>query len=282
MRQGPHIKRGRGRGGSSNNNNNRRSGTPNRNQTFDSNGPEVRIRGNANQVHEKYLNLARDAAASGDRVLAESYFQHAEHYFRILSAFVDEPGADANRNRGNGSAQGYDDNAGGSQVYEGDPQPDLGRGAPEAQPRRAPPPQQSSAPQSPPQPVNERAVPPAAAPPVAAPVVEAMPVVAAPVEAQPVEGLAPPIEASVERADEEVPPKRRFSTRPRRSGVARPAAPREAGADDAAPAAASGVTVTVVGAPVVEPSDAPVAPPRPRRRPRVAAPAPRAEETPSE
>jgi hypothetical protein len=79
MRQGPHQKRGRGRG-------NRRPSTPNRNQTFDSNGPDVRIRGNASQVYEKYLNLARDATASGDRVLAESYFQHAEHYYRIIAA----------------------------------------------------------------------------------------------------------------------------------------------------------------------------------------------------
>ena len=95
MRQGPHSKRGRSRGG------NRRSSTPNRNQTFDSNGPDVRIRGNAHQVHEKYLSLARDAAASGDRVLAESYQQHAEHYYRILSAFTDEVGPDGQR-RGNG------------------------------------------------------------------------------------------------------------------------------------------------------------------------------------
>src|SRR3546814_487009 len=80
MRQGPHQKRGRGRG-------NRRSNTPNRNQTYDSNGPDVRIRGNASQVYEKYLNLARDATTSGDRVLAESYFQHAEHSYRILAAF---------------------------------------------------------------------------------------------------------------------------------------------------------------------------------------------------
>ncbi|MBT6656923.1 MAG: DUF4167 domain-containing protein, partial [Proteobacteria bacterium] len=95
-----HTKRGRGRGGNNNSSSsNRRSGTPNRNQTFDSNGPEVRIRGNANQVLEKYLNLARDASTSGDRVLAESYFQHAEHYFRIISAFTDEPGADPDETR---------------------------------------------------------------------------------------------------------------------------------------------------------------------------------------
>lgn len=96
MRQGPHQKRGRGRG------NNRRPNTPNRNQTFESNGPDVRIRGNASQVHEKYLNLARDASTSGDRVLAESYFQHAEHYFRLLSAFNEDQQA---RERANATQQ---------------------------------------------------------------------------------------------------------------------------------------------------------------------------------
>ncbi|BCK75285.1 hypothetical protein AA0242T_1862 [Acetobacter aceti NRIC 0242] len=58
----------------------------NRNHVFDSNGPEVRIRGTAQQLFEKYLQLGRDATSSGDRVLAEAYFQHAEHYFRILNA----------------------------------------------------------------------------------------------------------------------------------------------------------------------------------------------------
>jgi hypothetical protein len=61
-------------------------GTPlNRNHVFDSNGPEVRIRGTAQQLFEKYLQLGRDATSGGDRVLAESYFQHAEHYFRIIN-----------------------------------------------------------------------------------------------------------------------------------------------------------------------------------------------------
>ena len=58
----------------------------NRNHVFDSNGPDVRIRGTAQQLFEKYLQLGRDATSSGDRVMAESYFQHAEHYFRILNA----------------------------------------------------------------------------------------------------------------------------------------------------------------------------------------------------
>jgi len=59
---------------------------PHRIQTFESNGPNVKIRGNAYQVFERYLALAREAAASGDGIAAENFFQHAEHYFRIMSA----------------------------------------------------------------------------------------------------------------------------------------------------------------------------------------------------
>ena len=58
----------------------------NRNHVFDSNGPDLRIRGTAQQLFEKYLQLGRDATSSGDRVMAEGYFQHAEHYFRIINA----------------------------------------------------------------------------------------------------------------------------------------------------------------------------------------------------
>jgi len=57
----------------------------NPNRTFDSTGPEVKIRGSAAHVYEKYLQLARDANTSGDRVMAENYLQHAEHYYRILA-----------------------------------------------------------------------------------------------------------------------------------------------------------------------------------------------------
>ncbi len=58
----------------------------NRNHVFDSSGPDLRVRGTAQQLFEKYLQLGRDATSGGDRVMAESYFQHAEHYFRILNA----------------------------------------------------------------------------------------------------------------------------------------------------------------------------------------------------
>lgn len=60
----------------------------NRNHVFDSSGPDMRLRGTAQQLFEKYLQLGRDATGSGDRVMAESYFQHAEHYFRILNAMA--------------------------------------------------------------------------------------------------------------------------------------------------------------------------------------------------
>jgi len=95
MRQGPHVKRSRGRGhgqgnggggGGGMNNGGRNRQVPLRHQTFDSNGPDVRVRGNAYQVFEKYLALARDASAAGDRIAAENYYQHAEHYYRIINA----------------------------------------------------------------------------------------------------------------------------------------------------------------------------------------------------
>ena len=77
MYKGADVKRSRGRGRRPQNN-------PNR--TFDSSGPEIKIRGSAAHVYEKYLQMARDANSSGDRVMAENYLQHAEHYYRILAA----------------------------------------------------------------------------------------------------------------------------------------------------------------------------------------------------
>ncbi len=55
-------------------------------RNYESNGPDVKVRGNAAHVAEKYLQLARDAQSSGDSVMAENYLQHAEHYFRIVSS----------------------------------------------------------------------------------------------------------------------------------------------------------------------------------------------------
>lgn len=59
---------------------------PRRDQTFDSNGPGVKIRGTAHQVFERYVALAREAAIGGDPVAAENLYQHAEHYFRLGNA----------------------------------------------------------------------------------------------------------------------------------------------------------------------------------------------------
>jgi|SRR5215213_2487281 Domain of unknown function (DUF4167) len=60
--------------------------TPQRNQTFDSNGPNLRVRGSAHQIFERYIALAREAAIGGDRIAAENFYQHADHYFRLTGA----------------------------------------------------------------------------------------------------------------------------------------------------------------------------------------------------
>src|SRR3954447_1950007 len=60
--------------------------TPQRNHTFDSNGPNVRIHGSAHQIFERYIVLAREAAIGGDRIAAENFYQHADHYFRLTGA----------------------------------------------------------------------------------------------------------------------------------------------------------------------------------------------------
>jgi hypothetical protein len=94
----------------------------NRNHSFDSSGPDVRVRGTAQQLFEKYLQLGRDATSGGDRVMAESYFQHAEHYFRILNAMNQavqgNQGGQYNGQRrygdneaGEGDEQGHDETA---------------------------------------------------------------------------------------------------------------------------------------------------------------------------
>src|SRR5215475_7449547 len=57
---------------------------------YESNGPDVKIRGTASHIAEKYLQLARDAQSTGDPVAAENYYQHAEHYFRLIAAAQDQ------------------------------------------------------------------------------------------------------------------------------------------------------------------------------------------------
>jgi len=88
----------RGRSNNNNNNNNNRRGSNPLTRSYESNGPDVKIRGNAQHIADKYAALARDVQAAGDRVMAENYLQHAEHYMRIiLSAqpqFVPAPRAE--------------------------------------------------------------------------------------------------------------------------------------------------------------------------------------------
>jgi hypothetical protein len=55
-------------------------------RVYESNGPDVKIRGNPSHIAEKYIQLARDAQASGDPIAAENYYQHAEHYYRLIAA----------------------------------------------------------------------------------------------------------------------------------------------------------------------------------------------------
>ena len=114
----------------------------NRNHVFDSNGPEIRIRGTAQQLFEKYLQLGRDATSSGDRVTAEAFFQHAEHYFRIINAMnqaqqqgqpngqaaPQHPQGNQRRNyQQNESYQGNDDGQGPDEPGGGDQQSDQQR-----------------------------------------------------------------------------------------------------------------------------------------------------------
>lgn len=95
-------------------------GHHNHNRSFDSTGPDIKIRGTAASVYEKYLQLARDAGSAGDRVTQENYLQHAEHYYRILMAqggpvqqqpqqqqpYPGQPQPNGNGGNGNGNGEG--------------------------------------------------------------------------------------------------------------------------------------------------------------------------------
>jgi len=83
-------------------------------RNFDSNGPDVKIRGTASQIFDRYCQLARDANAVGDRIAAENYLQHAEHYFRTILAngLAQQPQRPAGQpqshpSQGNGGQQPY-------------------------------------------------------------------------------------------------------------------------------------------------------------------------------
>jgi hypothetical protein len=89
MRQGQQNRRGRGR---NNQNNQQRKGQNPLTRSFESNGPDVKLRGTPAHIAEKYMSLARDAQSAGDPVLAENYLQHAEHYNRIIMAYREQVG----------------------------------------------------------------------------------------------------------------------------------------------------------------------------------------------
>ena len=119
MRPGQN-KRMRGR-----NNNNRKGPNP-LTRTYESNGPDVKIRGTAHHVGEKYLQLARDAQSSGDPVMAENYLQHAEHYFRILNA-MNQAAQQQQQQQGDGRGPQH---GGGRNRFQ--PQDDQAQGEPQA------------------------------------------------------------------------------------------------------------------------------------------------------
>ena len=141
MRQGQQNRRGRGRS--------RKPQNPLA-RNFESNGPDVKIRGTASHIAEKYMSLARDALASGDSVTAESYLQHAEHYNRIImaahsqAASAPQPGdqQQANGNAGRGRQGGNDASDGESEEgaeaasNEGSSAPSEGRGRGRGRQRR--------------------------------------------------------------------------------------------------------------------------------------------------
>jgi len=110
MRQGQQHRRGRSRGSSGGGNgshgHHHRKGQNPLARSFESNGPDVKVRGTAADIAAKYITLARDAQSSGDPVLAENYLQHAEHYNRMIIAYREQQmqqGGEASN--GNGQRQ---------------------------------------------------------------------------------------------------------------------------------------------------------------------------------
>ena len=143
MRQGQQHRRGRGRNNNSNNNshnqnyshnNNHRKGNNPLSRSFESNGPEVKVRGTPAHVAEKYLSLARDAQSSGDPVLAENYLQHAEHYNRIILAYREQQVQSGEMNGGGGGPRTRSDGMDGDESSD-DQGDDMGQGDQPPMPR---------------------------------------------------------------------------------------------------------------------------------------------------
>ena len=118
MRQPQNAKRGRGRGRRGNTSGNHNH-VPNRNTSHESNGPDVKLRGNAQQLHEKYMALAHDAATSGERISAEAYTQFADHYFRLHQAAVGV--AETKRQQEQANSTADDDTASGDSRRDQEP-----------------------------------------------------------------------------------------------------------------------------------------------------------------
>jgi len=126
---------------------------------YESNGPDVKIRGTAAHIGEKYLQLARDAQSSGDPIAAENYYQHAEHYFRLIAAAQEQyrqtqpyHPQQQGEMRGNSADEGYDDGEG-EPSMGGEP---FAPQQPSYYPRDSQPHQQTTNPQYQPQPYQPR------------------------------------------------------------------------------------------------------------------------------
>jgi hypothetical protein len=128
--------RGRGRrpgGGGGGGGGHQHNNNPNR--TMESNGPDTKVRGPASHIYERYLQLARDAASSGDRVLSENYLQHADHYFRLVRSMQPAQPVQQQQDRFNDAeGEGADEEVaaemeraenGADAAAEGDEQPDV-------------------------------------------------------------------------------------------------------------------------------------------------------------
>lgn len=113
MRSSQKSGRGRGKNNNRNKNNNRDSHSPNR--VYESAGPEGKVRGTPQQIIDKYQALARDYQLSGDRVMAENFLQHAEHYTRILVAAQEAQAERQAQQQANQAQQ----NNGGAQPQQG-------------------------------------------------------------------------------------------------------------------------------------------------------------------
>jgi hypothetical protein len=134
MRNGQKRMRGRSNGGGGH----RKSQNP-LTRVYESNGPDVKIRGTASHIAEKYIQLARDSQSSGDPVAAENYYQHAEHYFRLIAAAQEQfrqqnPYYNQQPQQGTAPQQGNDD----GYDDDDDAQPFMGQNEPSYTPQPQP------------------------------------------------------------------------------------------------------------------------------------------------